>query len=167
MTEYQINENINFKQVLVINEDGEKLGIKNLTDALQLALSKNLDLVCIAPQANIPVCKILDYGKYKFESAKKEKESKKKQHTINISEVQISYTIQEHDMRTKANTVKRLIERGDSVRVVLRLRGREVSFIEKAKEKMKSFLSFCTDFSKPKKDVFVEGRDIKVILEGK
>ena len=70
-------------------------------------------------------------------------------------------------MKTKANTVKRLIERGDSVRVVLRLKGREVSFIERAKEKMKSFLSFCTDFSKPKKDVFVEGRDIKVILEGK
>ena len=77
MTEYQINENINFKQVLVINEDGEKLGIKDLKDALQLAFSKNLDLVCIAPQANIPVCKILNYGKYKFESAKKEKESRK------------------------------------------------------------------------------------------
>lgn len=167
MTEYQINENINFKQVLVIDTDGTKLGTKNIKEALQLAYSKNLDLVCVVPQAAVPVCKILDYGKFKFETAKKQKEAKKKQQQMIISEVQLSYGIQAHDMETKVKTVKRLIERGDSVRVVLRLYGREKMFTEKAEEKMRVFIDLCSDFAKIKKDIFNERGDVRVILEGK
>lgn len=168
MTELLKNEEINFKKVLVISDTGDQLGVMTPREGIKLALEKNLDLVCVAPNASTPVCKFMNYGKYKFETIKKEKAAKKNQHIVETSEIQMSYTIQENDMLIKAKTCKRLIEeKGNIVRVVLRLRGREVTMTDLAKDKVVRFIEMCTDFAKVKKDIFVEGRDIKVILEKK
>lgn len=168
MIELLKNSEITFKKVLVISDTGEQLGVMNPREAVVLAQEKNLDLVCVAPNAPTPVCKFMNYGKYKFETIKKEKAAKKNQHTIETSEIQMSYTIQENDMLIKAKTCKRLIEeKGNIVRIVLRLRGREATMADLAKEKVKRFIEMCSDFSKVKKDIFIEGRDIKVILEKK
>lgn len=156
-----------FKTVLLIDENGNQVGVLPANAALYKANEKNLDLVCVAPKASTPVCKIMDYGKYKFDQKKKEKEIKKNSQKIETSEIQISYTIAEHDLKVKANTAKRLIEKGNNVRIVLRLRGREVTMTDLAKEKVKKLVSFCSDFSTVKKEIVVEGRDIKVVLEPK
>lgn len=166
MNELKKNNEITFKKVLVISETGEQLGLMSTSDAIAIAISRSLDLVCVSPNAATPVCKIMNYGKYKFDSIKKEKAAKKNQHNAETSEIQLSYTIQENDMRTKAKTCQRLIEdKGNFVRVVLRLRGREVTMMDLAKTKLERFIEMCSEFAKVKKEIFVEGRDIKVILE--
>jgi len=157
-----------FKTVLCIDENGTQIGTIPANAALAKAGERGLDLVCVAPKVNPPVCKFLDYGKYKFEQRKKEKEIKKNSIKVETSEIQLTYTIADHDLQTKANTCKRLInEKGNMVRVVLRLRGREVNMSNLAKEKVKKFILLCDEFAQIKKDIFMEGRDIKVILEKK
>lgn len=168
MIELQKNNEITFKKILVISDTGEQLGVMVPKEGIKLAFEKNLDLVCVAPNTAIPVCKFMNYGKYKFETIKKEKANKKNQHVVETSEIQMSYTIQENDMLIKAKTCKRLIEeKGNMVRVVLRLKGREVTMLDLAKEKVKKFIEMCSGFAKVKKDIFIEGRDIKIILEKK
>lgn len=162
-----VNKDVRFPKVLVIDENGNQLGSMSSRDAQFEANKRNLDLVCVAPKASIPVCKLMDYGKYKYEKAKKEKEAKKKQVNADVREIQMTYTIAHHDMETKARSCKKLIEQGDYVRIVLRLRGREASFEAEAKQKVSDFIALCSDFAQIRKDIFIEGRDIKVILEKK
>lgn len=164
---YLKNEEIKFNNVLVIDQFGQKLGIFETSIALQKAANSGLDLVCISENENTPVCKIMDFAKFKFQQSKKEKENKRKQSISGVSEMQISMTIMKHDMETKAKAVERLLEKSASTRVVMRLRGREVNLMENAKLKMVEFISICSSFSQIKKDIFIEGRDIKCILEKK
>lgn len=168
MTEQLVNKEIKFKQVRVIAESGEQLGVMPTFQALKHADEAGLDLVCVSPNSSIPVCKIMDFGKFKFESQKKAKEAKKNQFVIKNAEVQITYTIQEHDLLTKAKTIKRLIEDKNSrVKIVLRLRGRETSYMGLAIEKVNHLVELCSDFAKLSKPLFVEGRDIKCVIEKK
>lgn len=134
-------------------------------DAQYKANARGLDLVCISATGETPVCKMMDYSRFKYEQAKKEKELKKKQTTGGIGEVQLSLTIQKNDMITKAKTAKRLIDRGEQVRVVMRLKGREVNLQDLALAKMNEFIDICSEFAQVKKSVFTEGRDVKCILE--
>ena len=165
MVDFKINEEITSRQVLVIDEDGKHLGTMFIKDALRLAESKDLDLVCVAPKEATPVCKLLNYGKFKYEQTKKEKEAKKNQHNVGISEVQITYVTADHDLQVKANTIKRLIEeKNNDVRVVLRLRGREMGYMDFAKKKIDTLVNMCSEFAKIKKEMVIDGRDLKLIL---
>lgn len=167
MTDLEINYNINFKDVLVIDENGTQLGVMSRDAAINKAEERDLDLVLVAKNNAVPTCKFMDYGKYRFNQLKKEKESKKNQKTTETSEVQISLTIQQHDMETKAAMVKRLIDKGNQVRVVLRLRGREISMSDSAITKINQFALLCAPFSKIKKEAILEGKDVKLFLEKK
>jgi len=165
LVELKINNEITSKQVLVIDENGKQLGFMRTYDAIKLAESKNLDLVCVAPKESTPVCKLLNYGKYKYEQTKHEKEMKKNQHNVGISEIQITYVIADHDLETKAKAIKRLIEdKNNDVRIVLRLRGREANYTDIAKERISKLIEMCSDYSRVKKAIFIEGRDIKAII---
>ena len=165
MVDLKINEEITSRQVLVIDDDGKHLGTMFIKDALRLAESKELDLVCVAPKEATPVCKLLDYGKYKYEQIKKEKEAKRIQHNTGLSEVQITYVTADHDLQVKANTIRRLIEdKHNDVRIVLRLRGREMAYVDIAKERVEKLISLCAEYSKIKKEIDVDGRDIKAII---
>ena len=166
MVELSINNQITNKTVLVIDENGIQMGIMLRDDAIRKAQERDLDLVMVGKQSENPTCKFMNYGKYRYDQMKREKAAKSKQKTIETAEVQISLVIQEHDMITKANIVKRLISKGNNVRIVLRLNGREINMIEAAKEKLSDFIKMCSEFSKIKKEMIAEGRDLKVILEG-
>lgn len=167
MVDLETNYNIDFKDVLVIDENGTQLGVMNRDAAIEKAEERGLDLVLVGKNSAVPTCKLMNYGKYKFDQMKKAKEAKRNQKTTETSEVQISLTIQQHDMETKAAVVRRLIEKGNQVRVVLRLRGREVSMSDSGLRKINQFAELCSNFSKIKKDALVEGKDIKLILEKK
>ena len=164
---YLINEEIRYKEVMLIGPDGDNLGIMSSKNAYFKAKDANLDLVCIQPKATIPVCKLLNYGKFRYEQQKKAKAAKKNQHNTEIHEVQLKYAIAEHDLGIKADTVKRLIDRGDDVRIVLRLRGREETFKDLAKLKVERLMELCKEFTEVKKELYCEGRDIIVILKKK
>ena len=137
--ELQINEQIRDKELRVIDADGTQLGIMSLRQALEIAEQKNLDLVKIAPQANPPVCKIIDYGKYRFEQAKREKEARKNQRVVEIKEVRLSLNIDTHDFETKRNHALRFISEGNKVKVSIRFRGREMGHPELGQEIMQRF----------------------------
>ena len=126
----QINEEIRDKELRVISSDGQQLGIMSAKEALNIAEQKNLDLVKIAPQSNPPVCKIMDYGKYRFEQAKREKEARKNQHIVDVKEVRLSLNIDTHDFNTKLNNALKFIRHGDKVKVSIRFRGREMGHPE-------------------------------------
>ena len=128
-----INEQIRDKEVRLIGEDGEQLGIMSAKEALQLAKEAELDLVKIAPTAKPPVCKIIDYGKYRYELARKEKEAKKKQKVIEVKEVRLSPNIDTNDLNTKIGAARKFLEKGDKVKVALRFRGREMAHMAKSK----------------------------------
>jgi translation initiation factor IF-3 len=131
--EIQINEEIRDKELRIIGSDGQQLGIMSAKEALDLAEQKNLDLVKIAPQSNPPVCKIMDYGKYRFEQAKREKEARKNQRVVDIKEVRLSLNIDTHDFNTKLNNALKFIKHGDKVKVSIRFRGREMAHMSKTK----------------------------------
>ena len=124
--ELPINEQIKAREVQVIDENGQKLGKLSLNEALDMAFEKKLDLVLVAPNVEPPVCKIMNYGKYKFEQAKKEKEAKKKQHTVDVKEIKIRYKIDVHDYQVRINNIKKFISQGNKVKVIVMLRGREM-----------------------------------------
>ena len=162
------NKEINAKEVLVIGADGSQLGILKIADAMHMAADQNLDLVCVSQKEMVPTCKLMNFGKYKFELEKKEKAAKKTQHNSEISEVQFTYTIAEHDIETKVNTIKKLIEKkGNSVRIVLRLRGREKAMLDLAENKVNHIVSLCSEFSRIRKSLVVDQNDIIVVLEKK
>ncbi|NCA79561.1 MAG: translation initiation factor IF-3 [Sphingobacteriia bacterium] len=162
-----INEHIRAKEVRLIGEDGKPIGIVSITEALKVAADAGLDLVLIAEDSEPPVCKILDYGKYKYELQKKKSESKKKQKTIELKEVQLRPFIGENDLLVKCRAIKRFIEDGDKVKLVLRFRGRELSRQELGHEVIKKVLDFCMEFAKEENPPKLEGSVIVTILSGK
>ncbi len=165
--EHQINEQIRDRQVRVIGPNGDQLGVMSSIQALQKAVEMNLDLVKIAPQATPPVCKIIDYGKYRFEQAKREKEAKKNQHIVDIKEIRLSLNIDTHDFDTKVGHAQRFLKDGDKVKVSIRFRGREMGHPEHGHEIMKRFaeaLADCANVEKPSK---MEGRNMMMFLTSK
>ena len=165
--EMQINEEITDKEVRLISNDGEQLGIVSAAQAQKLAAEKNLDLVKIAPQAKPPVCKIMDYGKYRFEQSKREKEAKKNQHTVEIKEIRLSLNIDTHDFETKVNHAKRFLESGNKVKVSIRFRGRQMAHPENGLVTMSKFSEACQEFSSVEKPAKLEGRSMLMFLAPK
>lgn len=167
MNELQINEEIRDKEIRLIDANGEQAGIMPAKDAQLLANSKNLDLVKIAPQAKPPVCRIMDYGKYKYELAKKEKEARKNQKVINIKEVRLSPNIEQHDLEVKANQAIKFLKSGDKVKVSLRFRGRELGNINLGKQVMEKFKDLLLEVSQVERPAKLEGKQMIMILAPK
>lgn len=167
INEHQINEEIRDREIRVIDTDGEQLGIMSAKDAQKIANSKNLDLVKIAPQAKPPVCKVMDYGKYKYELAKREKEARKNQRTVDVKEIRLSANIEMHDLNVKANQASRFLKNGDKVKVSLRFRGRELSNTSKGQEIIREFASILEEVSVIERDPRLEGRQMIMILAPK
>ena len=162
-----INEQIRDKEIRLIGADGEQLGIMSAKDAMKIAREAELDLVKIAPTAKPPVCKIIDYGKYKYEQARKEKEAKKKQRTIEIKEVRLSPNIEENDLNTKVGAAKKFIQKGDKVKVTLRFRGREMAHMSSSKHVLDDFADMLKDIAVVEKAPKVEGRSMTMFLAQK
>ena len=162
-----INEQIRDKEIRLIGEDGEQLGIMSAKDAMKLAKEAGLDLVKIAPTAKPPVCKIIDYGKYRYEMARKEKEAKKKQKVIDVKEVRLSPNIEENDLKTKANMARKFIEKGDKVKVTLRFRGREMAHMSSSKHVLDDFAELLSDIAVVDKPAKLEGRSMQMFLTEK
>lgn len=163
----QINDEIRDKEVRVIGADGAQLGIMSSSKALAMAESANLDLVKIAPQAQPPVCKIMDYGKYRFEQTKREKEARKNQKIVDIKEIRLSLNIDTHDFNTKLNHAQKFIKGGDKVKVSIRFRGREMGHPELGTEIMKKFAEACSEFAVVEKPAKLEGRNMLMFLAPK
>ena len=162
-----INEQIRDKEVRLIGADGEQLGIVSSKEAQKLADEAGLDLVKIAPTAKPPVCKIIDYGKYRYEQARKEKEAKKKQKTIELKEIRLSPNIDTNDLNTKINSAKKFIEKGNKVKVTLRFRGREMAHMNQSKYILDDFAEALADVAVVEKAPKVEGRSIGMVLAEK
>ena len=162
-----INGQIRDKVVRVISEDGEQLGIMSSKDAMKLAREAELDLVKIAPKAQPPVCKIIDYGKYKYELARKEKEAKKKQKTVEVKEVRLSPNIDTNDLNTKMNNAKKFITKGNKVKVTLRFRGREMAHMQQSKHILDDFAEMLADVAVIEKPAKQEGRSMSMVLTEK
>ncbi len=162
-----INEQIRDKEVRVIGENGDQLGIMSAREALKLAQEAELDLVKIAPTAKPPVCKIIDYGKYKYEMTRKEKEAKKKQKTVDVKEIRLSANIDSNDLNTKVNNAKKFIQKGDKVKVTLRFRGREMAHMATSKHILDDFADMMKDVASIEKPAKLEGRSISMVLTEK
>ena len=160
----QINGQIRDKEVRVISADGEQLGIMSSRDALRIAEEKNLDLVKVAPQAKPPVCKIMDYGKYKFEQTKREKEARKNQHTVELKEVRLSLKIDKHDFDTKVNNAIKFLKAGNKVKVSIRFRGREMAHPEAGKVNMEKFAEAVSEYGTVEKQPKLEGRQMLMFI---
>ena len=167
ISELMINEQIRDKEVRVIGEDGEQLGIMSAKEAMKLAQEAELDLVKIAPTAKPPVCKIIDYGKYRYEQARKEKEAKKKQKTVDVKEVRLSPNIDTNDLNTKVNSAKKFIQKGDKVKVTLRFRGREMAHMQTSKHILDDFADMMKYVAVVEKPAKLEGRSISMVLTEK
>ena len=167
ISDLMINEQIRDKEVRVIGEDGEQLGIMSAKDAMKLAREAELDLVKIAPTAKPPVCKIVDYGKYRYEQMRKEKEAKKKQKTIDIKEVRFSPNIDTNDLNTKINQARKFLSKGDKVKVSIRFRGRELAHTEIGIDILNNFAAQLEDVAVVEKPAKVEGRSMVMFLAEK
>ena len=159
-----INEQIRDKEVRLIGADGEQLGIVSAKEALKIAEEAGLDLVKIAPTAKPPVCKVIDYGKYRYELARKEKEAKKKQKTVELKEIRLSPNIDTNDLNTKINAAKKFIEKGNKVKVTLRFRGREMAHMNTSKHILDDFAAELAEVAIVEKAPKVEGRSIGMVL---
>ncbi|MFQ7552783.1 translation initiation factor IF-3 [Blautia marasmi] len=162
-----INEQIRDKEIRLIGANGEQLGIMSARDAQKQAMEAGLDLVKIAPTAKPPVCKIIDYGKYRYELAQKEKEAKRKQKTIEIKEVRLSPNIEENDLNTKVNNARKFLTKGNKVKVTLRFRGREMAHMYKSKHILDEFAESVADIAVIEKAPKVEGRTMTMYLTEK
>lgn len=158
------NEDIKVKEVRVVGEDGEQLGIMDTAVALQKAYDQGVDLVMMAPNAVPPVCRIMDYGKFRFEKEKREKESRKKQQVAEVKEVQLSCRIDTHDFETKANRAIGFLKRGDKVKVIVRFKGREMSHLEIGREMLERFETYCSEFGVVDKKPNLEGRFMTMFI---
>ncbi len=167
ISELFINEQIRDKEIRVIGEDGEQLGIMSPREAMQLAEEAGVDLVKIAPTAKPPVCKIVDYGKFKYEQTRKEKEAKKKQRVIEIKEIRLSPNIDTNDLNTKINAAKKFIAKGDRVKITLRFRGREMAHMNNSKHILDDFAQALADVAVVEKAPKVEGRSMTMFLAEK
>lgn len=163
----QINEDIRDKEVRVIGPGGDQLGIMSSSEALNRAAEANLDLVKIAPQATPPVCKIMDYGKYRFEQQKREKEAKKNQRTVDIKEVRLSLNIDTHDFETKVKQAIKFVQGGDKVKATIRFKGRELGHPEHGLVIMKKFAEALADVAVVEKPAKLEGRSMMMFLAAK
>lgn len=159
-----INEQIRDKEVRVVSENGDQLGIMSAKDAMKLAQEAELDLVKIAPKAQPPVCKIIDYGKYKYELTRREKEAKKKQKTVEVKEVRLSPNIDSNDLNTKINNAKKFIAKGNKVKVTLRFRGREMAHVQQSKHILDDFAAQLEDVASVEKPAKLEGRNMSMVL---
>ena len=162
-----INEQIRDREIRLIGEDGEHLGIMSAREAMKIAQEAELDLVKIAPAAKPPVCKIIDYGKYKYEQARKEKEAKKKQKTVEVKEVRLSPNIDTNDLNTKINNAKKFISKGNKVKVTLRFRGREMAHVQQSKHILDDFAETLADVAVVEKPAKMEGRAMSMVLAEK
>ena len=162
-----INRQIKEKEVQVINENGEKLGVFSLNDAIEKAEEKDLDLVLVAPNSTPVVCKIMNYGKYKFEQAKKEKESRRNQKAVEIKEIRVTPNIGAHDFEFKAKNARNFLESGNKVKFTLKFRGRELNNIKAGEDVLNKFINNLSDISSPEKKPFLEGKTMFVILSKK
>ena len=162
-----INEQIRDREVRVIGEEGQQLGVMPPKEAMKLAKEANVDLVKIAPSANPPVCKLVNYGKYRYELARKEKEAKKKQKTIEIKEVRLSPNIDTNDLNTKVGAARKFITKGDKVKVTLRFRGREMAHMNSSKYILDEFAESLSDIATVDKAPKVEGRSMTMFLTEK
>ena len=162
-----INEEIRGKELRVIDTDGTQLGIMSRQEALDLAEQKKIDLVCIAPKAAPPVCRILDYGKYKYEMQKREKENRKKQKTTQIKEIRLSTFIEDHDIMVKAKTGAKFLKDGNKLKVSLRFRGRERDYVSRGQEVMEKFAEAVSEVGDIEKKPKFEGRSLTMILTPK
>lgn len=151
----------------VVDKDGGQLGVMPIAQAMAKALESNLDLVKIAPQAKPPVCKIIDYGKYRFELAKREKEARKNQHVVDIKEIRLSLNIDTHDFNTKLGHATRFLQDGDKVKVSIRFRGREMGHPEQGHQIMRKFAQACSEIANVEKSSKLEGRNMLMFLAPK
>ena len=164
ITELMINEQIRDREVRLIDETGQQLGVVSAKEAQKIADEKHLDLVKIAPTAKPPVCKIMDYGKYRFDQAKKEKEARKKQKTVDIKELRLSPSIDTHDVQVKVKKAIEFLKNGDKVKVSVRFRGREMAHTSIGLNVLKRFAETCAEFSTVEKEPKLEGRQMLMFL---
>ena len=162
--ELQINEEIRDKEVRLISNDGEQLGIVAIQKAQEIAVEKGMDLVKIAPQAKPPVCKIMDYGKFRFEQAKREKEARKNQRVVEIKEIRLTPNIDIGDLNTKVKNACRFLKDGDKVKVSVRFRGREVTHSSLGQDLLHRFAELCSECSTVEKQPKLEGRQMLMFL---
>ena len=162
-----INEQIRDKEVRVVGADGEQLGVMSAREAQKIADDAGLDLVKIAPKAKPPVCKVIDYGKYRYEQARKEKDAKKKQKTVELKEIRLSPNIEANDLNTKMNAAKKFLAKGNKVKITLRFRGREMAHINSSKHILDDFAENLSDVAVVEKAPKVEGRSIGMVLAEK
>lgn len=165
--ELQINEEIRDKEILVIDADGTKLGVLSARDAQKIAFDKNLDLVKIAPQATPPVCRIMDYGKYCFEQAKREKEARKNQKVVSIKEIRMFSTIDTHDFETKVNQAVKFLQGGDKLKVSVRFRKRAIAHPQLGEELLERFKEAVSGVGTVEKPAKMEGRSIVMFVSPK
>ena len=163
----EINEEIRENELRVIDENGTMVGIISRNEALSLADERGLDLVNVSPNANPPVCKLLDYGKYRYEQQKREKEAKKKQVSIQVKEIRLSVSIEEHDLNVKAKTATKFLKGGNKVKVSLRFRGRERNHVPQAQEVMKNFAEIISEYGDIEKNPKMEGRSLIMFISPK
>ena len=165
--ELLINEQIRAREVQLISDNGEKLGTLAINKALEIAEEKKLDLVLVSPNSQVPVCKIMNYGKYKFEQSKKEKEAKKKQKVQETKELRITPNIEEHDFGFKAKNARKFLEDGNKVKITVRFRGRELNNTKMGEEVLNKFIENLADISSVEKSPKLEGKNMFIILAKK
>ena len=166
-TTHMLNEDIREPQIRLIGEDGEQLGIMSSQEALDLAQEKDLDLVMISPVAKPPVCKIMDYGKYRFEQAKREKEAKKNQHVIEVKEIRMSPSIGENDFMVKLRNGQKFLKEGNRLKVTVRFRGREMAHTDLGRQLLERYAAECAEIAKVDKGAKLEGRLMTQFLSPK
>ena len=165
--ELPTNAQIRAKEVQLIGENGEKLGVVNFRDALEMAEDKKLDLVLVAPNVKPPVCRIMNYGKYKFEQSKKEKEAKKKQKTLEVKEIRITPNIEEHDFGFKARNARKFIESGNKLKITVRFKGREINNSKMGENVLNKFIEELSDIAVVEKEPKLEGKNMFIMLAKK
>lgn len=162
-----INEQIRDKEVRLVGQEGEQLGVMPIREAMRMAEEAELDLVKIAPKAKPPVCKIIDYGKFKYEQARKTKEARKKQKVVDIKEIVLSPNIESNDLNTKVNNARKFIAKGNKVKVTLRFRGREMAHVHKTRHVLDDFAKLMEDVTSIEKPAKMEGRNMTMVLTEK
>ena len=165
--ELMINEEIRDREVRVVDQNGEQLGVMSSRQALELAEERQLDLVKIAPTARPPVCKLMDYGKYRFEQSKREREIRKNQKVVTIKEVRLSATIEDHDIEVREKQAIKFLKDGDKVKATIRFRGRQIAHSEIGMEVMKDFAERIKDYGTITKKPSIEGRNMFMIIDPK
>ena len=167
ISDYLINEQIRDKEIRLIGANGEQLGIMSSREAFALAKEAELDLIKIAPTAKPPVCKIADFGKFRYEQLRREKEARKKQKTMEVKEIRLSPNIDDNDLNTKANQARKFLEHGDKVKATLKFRGREMAHMQASKHILDDIATALADVAVVEKPSKVEGRSISMILAEK